>query len=71
MRTIGVPYSEAEITTAQSMALAQGEGIVADLRKSGAEVAADAEIVALIAYLERLGNPPKDRAALPVAHQQP
>ncbi len=64
-RTLGVPYpdwTDAEIAAA---AEAQGREIAAELRAAGAYVAHDREIVALIAYLQKLGKsePVAPRAA--------
>ena len=56
MRTLGVPYEEGyEAQIAGDMALQAG-AIVDDLATSGMEVAPESEIVALIAYLQRLGT---------------
>jgi cytochrome c oxidase cbb3-type subunit I/II len=55
MRAVGVPYNEKDIAGAVDDARAQGKAIVADLKTAGVDVPADAEIVALIAYLQRLG----------------
>jgi cytochrome c oxidase cbb3-type subunit I/II len=58
MKTLGVPYSEDEIAHAAEDARSQGEQIAADLATSGATVASDSDMVALIAYLQRLGLKP-------------
>jgi cytochrome c oxidase cbb3-type subunit I/II len=58
MQTLGVPYTDAEVRAASAAAHAQAETIAKDLRAQGADVAADAEIVALVAYLQHLGQPP-------------
>ena len=57
MKQLGVPYSEAEISSAVSTALAQAKTISADLIKQGvpSEIE-EKELVALIAYLQRLGT---------------
>jgi cytochrome c oxidase cbb3-type subunit I/II len=56
LNAIGVPYSEAQIQSAKSNALAQAEAIAAGLRDQGESAAsADQELVALISYLQRLG----------------
>jgi cytochrome c oxidase cbb3-type subunit I/II len=56
LKTLGVPYEAETIADAREIALAQGRAIAADLEKTGAvAVAPDAEIVALIAYLQQLG----------------
>jgi cytochrome c oxidase cbb3-type subunit I/II len=56
MRTLGVPYGEDEIGAAPKAAAAQAEGIAKGLNEAGEHVQADSEIVALIAYLQRLGT---------------
>jgi cytochrome c oxidase cbb3-type subunit I/II len=69
MKTIGVPYSDAEITAAANDARTQGEAIAKDLRDQGADAAPDSEMVALISYLQHLGKPPvsPQPATAPVA----
>ncbi len=72
LRIEGVPYEQATIDDARELALAQGRKIAADLKQSGGvEVAPDAEVVALIGYLQQLGlthEPPKlSNAAAPAA----
>jgi cytochrome c oxidase cbb3-type subunit I/II len=56
---LGVPYSEAEIANAREDALAQARLLTADLKAQGVELADDAELTALIAYLQRLGRGPQ------------
>jgi cytochrome c oxidase cbb3-type subunit I/II len=56
LRKVGVPYSEAEIAGAPDAMRQQAQGIVARLGQSGITTAPDGEIVALIAYLQRLGK---------------
>jgi cytochrome c oxidase cbb3-type subunit I/II len=58
MKTLGVPYTDAEVASAAADARAQGEAIAKDLRDQGVEVSPDADIVALVAYLQHLGKPP-------------
>ncbi|MFO0649110.1 MAG: cytochrome-c oxidase, cbb3-type subunit I [Polyangiales bacterium] len=53
----GVPYRPFEISGAANIASAQARFIVQDLAAAGAHAEADSEIVALIAYLQRLGRP--------------
>ncbi len=55
MRSIGVPYTPQDIATAKTDATEQGRGIALDLKKEGADVDAGSEVVALIAFLQRLG----------------
>ncbi|MEM6830196.1 MAG: cytochrome-c oxidase, cbb3-type subunit II, partial [Bacteroidota bacterium] len=56
MRTLGVPYSEAFVDEAVSDAEVQAQTIADGLNKDGLAVSPDKEIVALIAYLQRLGT---------------
>jgi len=58
MKTLGVPYTDAQIAAAGDDARAQATVIAQDLRESGTEVAQDSEMVALVAYLQRLGKLP-------------
>ncbi len=53
---VGVPYSESEIAGVPSSLQAQGSAIVERLAGAGIETSWDTEIVALIAYLQRLGQ---------------
>lgn len=55
LRTIGVPYPEGYGTVANDDLMKQAGEIAADLQKNGAPVTPEKEIVALIAYLQRLG----------------
>lgn len=56
MKTLGVPYTDADIESGVANAAAQAKTITEDLMKSGvpAEIG-DKEMVALIAYLQRIG----------------
>jgi cytochrome c oxidase cbb3-type subunit I/II len=57
MRTLGVPYTDADIKGAIENAKAQAETIKADLVASSVpEQVVDKEIVALISYLQRIGR---------------
>lgn len=56
MKKLGVPYSDEEIANADSDLKKQAESITEDLVKSGVQVQHDAEIIAIIAYLQRLGT---------------
>ncbi|MCB0516660.1 MAG: cytochrome-c oxidase, cbb3-type subunit I [Bacteroidetes bacterium] len=56
MQTLGVPYPEGYDTQAVADLQAQAQGIADDLKKDKIEVAPNKEIVALIAYLQRLGT---------------
>ena len=56
LRTIGVPYQEGYEQIANEDLVKQAEMIVNNLAKEGIETRKEAEIVALIAYLQRLGT---------------
>jgi cytochrome c oxidase cbb3-type subunit I/II len=59
LRTLGAPYSDAEVENAGADALAQAETIAASLRKDGIaldETQARSETIAVIAYLQSLGH---------------
>lgn len=58
MKTLGVPYSDEDIANAKGNLEAQAEKITSELKSQGANVEADTsekEIVAVIAYLQKLG----------------
>ncbi|GCC53484.1 cytochrome C oxidase Cbb3 [Chryseotalea sanaruensis] len=56
LRTVGVPYAEGYEETANGDLDKQAARIVENLQMEGIEVMPDAEIIALIAYLQRLGT---------------
>jgi cytochrome c oxidase cbb3-type subunit I/II len=56
MRTMGVPYPEGYEDKAVADLKLQAEEIAARLEQSGVKVSSDKEIIALIAYLQRLGT---------------
>ncbi len=57
LRTLGVPYSDDEIADAEGLARQQALEIAADVEATGGPGRlADKEIVALVAYLQRLGQ---------------
>ncbi|MCA9510409.1 MAG: cytochrome-c oxidase, cbb3-type subunit II [Myxococcales bacterium] len=59
LRTLGHPYSDAEVANAESDALAQARVVAASLRRDGIELDAAqerSEAIALIAYLQSLGH---------------
>jgi cytochrome c oxidase cbb3-type subunit I/II len=58
MRTLGVPYSAAEVTSAGHELERQAKAIAGELAAQGASLDWDSEMVALIAYLQRLGRNP-------------
>ena len=56
MQKLGVPYTNAQIDAAETSQRAQADAVVADLSQQGITVAWNSEMVALIAYLQRLGR---------------
>jgi cytochrome c oxidase cbb3-type subunit I/II len=56
MRTVGVPYENGYQDEANNDLDKQAKAIASSLKADGIEVADDAEIIALIAYLQRLGT---------------
>lgn len=56
LKTLGVPYSDEDIKNAKKSIDEQASQIVENLKKEKVKVAKDKEIVALIAYLQRLGT---------------
>lgn len=56
LRTIGVPYANGYENEANADLEKQADGIAAALKADGIDVASDAEIIALISYLQRLGT---------------
>ncbi len=61
MRTLGVPYEQGYEKIANTDLQKQAEEIAADLQKQGIDVTSDREIIALIAYLQRLGTDIKNQ----------
>ena len=56
MRTLGVPYEKGYDRLANADLMKQAEEIAASLKKDKIETAPDKEVIALIAYLQRLGR---------------
>ncbi|GJQ64713.1 MAG: bifunctional cbb3-type cytochrome C oxidase subunit I/II [Melioribacteraceae bacterium] len=63
MRTLGVPYEEGYEEFAYDDAMKQAQEIVEDLAANGVVVDPDKEIIAMIAYLQRLGTDIKANVA--------
>jgi cytochrome c oxidase cbb3-type subunit I/II len=65
MRTLGVPYSQADVDSADVRRDRQAAEVAATLKEQGnvPETVKDKEIVALIAYLQRLGTDIKKEPA--------
>jgi cytochrome c oxidase cbb3-type subunit I/II len=62
MRKLGVPYTDQEIDLAVRTARSQGTLIAADLAQNGVKIDPESPMVALIAYLQRLGRGPQPTA---------
>ena len=56
MQTLGVPYPEGYAAQANADLMQQADSIAANLAKSEVETMSNLEIIALIAYLQRLGT---------------
>ena len=56
MRTLGVPYEEGYEEFANDDLMKQAEQIANDLMENGVVTEPDKEVIALIAYLQRLGT---------------
>ena len=56
MQRLGVPYANAQIDSAAADQQAQAQTVVSDLKAQGVDLAWDSEMVAMIAYLQRLGR---------------
>ena len=56
MRTLGVPYPEGYEEQAMADLSQQSQEIADRLKESGIEVSSEKEIIALLAYLQRLGT---------------
>ncbi len=70
MKSIGVPYTDKDVSTAAEEAKAQANDIAKDLKESGSDVPADSDMIALIAYVQRIGvasPPPKPATNLSMA----
>ena len=63
MQMLGVPYSDDDIRNAHRDAEAQAAIVAADLREQGVTIEDDTEMIALIAYLQRLGRGPQFQTA--------
>jgi cytochrome c oxidase cbb3-type subunit I/II len=57
MKALGVPYTDEEINGAENAAIEEAKAVIGNLKDSGVEDKMyDKQIVALIAYLQRLGK---------------
>lgn len=66
MQTLGVPYRDGFASEANDRLKEQAEEIAKDLRQNNINVKSDREIIAIIAYLQRLGTDIKtNKATIP------
>jgi len=70
MQGLGVPYPEGYDQQAVADLEAQAAKVVANLKKDGIDANPDADIIALIAYLQRLGTDIKQQPATQVVQAQ-
>jgi cytochrome c oxidase cbb3-type subunit I/II len=63
LRKVGLPYTDQDIANAPASMRAQADSIVGRLAGGGIRTTSDREIVAMIAYLQRLGR--DGRAVIP------
>jgi cytochrome c oxidase cbb3-type subunit I/II len=56
MQTLGVPYPEGYDKIANDDLKAQAEKIAAGLKAQGIDVGSNKQVIALIAYMQRLGT---------------
>jgi hypothetical protein len=56
MKTLGVPYTEYEIDNGNTALKAQADAISENLKKDGIVLESQKELVAVIAYLQRMGT---------------
>jgi len=72
MRTAGVPYKPSELADAPTAARKQADGIVAVLQRDGkVTIAPNTKLVALIAYLQRLGQAPNNTISKSTKESKP
>ena len=72
MRTVGVPYTEADIAKRHRGGQAQATAIAAKVQQEkGPPGLADKQVVALIAYVDRLGKDLFKTPPAPAAADQP
>jgi len=56
MQTLGVPYPDGFDKVAIDSLMAQAKRIAADIKTTGIDVSPDKEVIAMIAYMQRLGT---------------
>ena len=71
LRKVGVPYKDEDIANAEKNIDAQAAKIVTNLKVGSVNTEPDREIIALIAYLQRLGTDIKAQPAVKTAAAKP
>jgi cytochrome c oxidase cbb3-type subunit I/II len=56
MQSLGVPYPAGYDALANADLTKQAQGIADNLKTSGIKISSDKEIIALIAYMQRMGT---------------
>jgi cytochrome c oxidase cbb3-type subunit I/II len=56
MQTLGIPYPKGSDENAENVLIEQALKITVNLQESGIAISHEKEIIALIAYLQRLGT---------------
>ena len=69
MKILGVPYTNEQVENAVADAEKQAEEIAKDLAANQVDVKSDREIIAMIAYLQRLGTDIKAEPKAEVGQQ--
>jgi cytochrome c oxidase cbb3-type subunit I/II len=64
MKSLGVPYTEFEIDNGNAALTEQAKSISANLKKEGVALESEKELIAMIAYLQRMGTDIKKQHAV-------
>ena len=64
LKMVGVPYTDADVQASSTILAFQQNAIVADLQKNGVTANPNSQLVAVIAYLQRLGKHPQHPLAM-------
>lgn len=70
MKTLGVPYPDGYDKIANRDLMHQADSIAGNLKKDKIETASNVEVIALIAYLQRLGRDIQGEAKKPIAENK-
>jgi cytochrome c oxidase cbb3-type subunit I/II len=69
LRKLGNPYTDEDIALAEQRFMSQGQMIADDLASKDVTIAPDSKMVAMIAYLQRLGRGPQPLVPAPPAEE--